>query len=94
MATFEEALATLNAIKAQLQESTGTINTALQGLAGDIQHLTELLQQGGGLTPEQQAALDEVVSGLNEVKDAIGTAAQSLAALDAQTPPPAPPPAP
>lgn len=85
-------------------ESVSSVSTSLTGLAGDVQSLndkiTELQNSVGGVTPEDQARIDNLQSQgatmaekVTSASAALATAATALAALDAATPPVVPPPA-
>ncbi len=64
------------------------VDAAIEGLQGDVgslkQQITDLQNSQGTLTPADQALLDGI-----EAKAAV--IADKLTALDAMTPPPAPP---
>lgn len=108
MANFDQLASAVNAFMSTqsaqvdiLVANSTTASAALTGIAGDLDHLDELIQQlidQGSLTPAQQALADEMIASLGAAStrlDAATTAstavATNAAALDAMRPPVVPP---
>lgn len=73
---------------AKMKTFTDRMDTAVTGLQGDVKTLndkiTELQNSSGSITPEDQALLDDIEARAGSITD-------KLDALDALTPPAAPP---
>jgi uncharacterized protein YdcH (DUF465 family) len=71
--------------------SIDSLVTSTAGLVADVQSLndkiTELQNSAGGVTPEDQALIDQLQTQGAALSDRLTSAATALAALDAQTPP-------
>lgn len=76
---------------AQVNATFDKIDASVTGLQGDVKNLTDqiaaLQNSPGTITPEDQALLDGIQTRASSIAD-------KLNALDAITPPPAPPPTP
>jgi hypothetical protein len=85
MATYPEAIA---AFAAKQTEFNGRLATAIDGVAGDVKTMKDLINTlqttPGPISPEDQATLDN----LQTIAEGAVTKAE---ALDNMTPPPAPP---
>lgn len=80
----------MNAQVDRLNSTVGILTTAFEGLTGDLQSLKNQiadLQASGGISEQDGQAL---LASLTAANDRVAAVATSLAALDAQTPPPAP----
>jgi predicted nucleic acid-binding Zn-ribbon protein len=85
--TGERIMSAISDFAAKQQQFNSRIDTAVEGLTGDVAELNrkiqELQQTPGAITPEDQNLLDE----LQQRGELI---AQKLEALDSMTPPPPP----
>jgi uncharacterized protein YoxC len=83
--TLESIMATL----ADIQSTLATVDTALGVVKTDVETLLAKIAAipAGGLTPEQQAAIDDIAQHVQGI-------ATSLGAIDTEVNPPAPTPTP
>lgn len=85
---LDETMSAISEFAAKQQAHNDKLDAGIDGVAGDIQVLKDLIAQlqnsAGQITPEDQATLDAL-----EKKS--GETADKVAALDELTPPPPPP---
>jgi len=86
---MENLMSAISDFAAKVKAFTDRQDAAIDGLVADVKTLndkiTELQNSSGGISAEDQKLLDEIQNHASAVAD-------KLDALDAQTPPPAPPP--
>jgi hypothetical protein len=95
MSQIDDFIAQQTAFNTANSEAIATMSGAVDGVSGDIANLAAqiaaLQAAAGGLTPEQQAALAAITDTSGVVSAKLGGLSAALAALDALTPPVAPP---
>lgn len=84
-------LADVQAKQAATDTAITGINTGITAVAADVKTLMDKIANfpAGGLTPEQQTAIDDIASHADIINTGLAGAASSLAAIDTSVNPPA-----
>ena len=95
MATLNEYLQKQNTWNSRHNAAIDSLVSSVDGVKGDVEALNkkieELQNSSGGVTPEDQALIDQLESAGDALATKMEGVAGSLKTLDEQTPPVVPP---
>ena len=95
MSAISDFLAKQTAFNTRQETAVAALATSLEGVTGDVQTLndkiTELQNSSGAVTPEDQAVIDTLQTQGEALSVKLEAFATALEALNALTPPKAPP---
>lgn len=95
MSAISDFLAKQKSFNDRQAAAIDSVGTSVTGLQGDIAELnriiTELQNSSGGVTPEDQALIDQLVTQGEATAAKVEAASTALSELDNQTPPVVPP---